>query len=45
MGRNKIHPDVKIKMQDSVSYPVLSLMKLNFLFLTYINILQKSMVF
>lgn len=45
VGRNEIHPCIKIKMQDSVSYPVLSFMKLISLFLSYINILQKSIVF
>lgn len=44
MGRNEIYPCTKIKMQDSVSYPVLSLMKLTFLFSQSVNILQKSIV-
>lgn len=32
-------------MQDNVYYPVLSLVKLTFLFLSYVNILQKPIVF
>lgn len=44
VGRNQIHPCIKIKIQDSVSYPILSLMKLTFLFSSSINILQKSIV-